>query len=931
MKRTKRLIVAILCLALVLTSALLVVAACGDRGFSITVLSYDEQKGSVAVSPPNSGSRYRANEQVTVTVVPSQNYEVQSFKVNGTEAALQNGEYTFEITQNTAIEVTFAEADPNREYTLTFELGDHAASGQTAPQQRSLHAGETTTLPEAPEAATGFKFEGWGTEKLQPNAQFTMPAGDKKLVAQWSEIIDSGYTVTVEPTENGTVALSPTGGTYAEGTTVSITATPNSGYEIFSFLVDGAPVNYDLDGNVGSWQLDIADDVTVQVLFRQIPPDTLYKVMTRVDKGDGTISLSPTPQQVAGQQGDFYAIGTDVTVTFTPAQGYILDFFTVTGGGSYEKVVNEDDLPTVEHTFTVSYDTEIVARFEAKQTQTQLPSYYQGSWTQINPLAGHVGKLAISATEFKYDDDIRGEQTYQVVQTPNGYAYVNGNFTTPFGFVDDAEGARSVLYIHMSGSLYYLFTKDGQTPDNAFPQELRNTKWDNLSVQGGEGTMGRYVIDQFGKAQLDSVKNYLLYAEQTEEGYTLHILYNGGYWLLNYRSDDKDIITFAQPGGMGQNTQYSRLKAQALPTEYRNTWTRVGGEDTIVVDSDGYLTYEGALCDVTTASKENFDYEFVLDGNRYGMGVLSGVNLLFVLDIGHDEYELYGIEGESIPNQTVGLPESYQGNWSFTDDSGTKHTLNISNGKMTIDGAPVTYWGEESAGGESSEYSYIARAVYNNAYWDVLISPTSIRLMNIMCYYSQNTSKWALEFRREGSAGVTFLQNYLGTWKQLGGDNVIVIGSDTFTFNGTNCTGTNVTVDTYAIKGALNATISLWEEGYFTNSLLRVETNSGTSYYESGTPSTPFPTALCGKTFSGGGKTIEVDEDGSATLNGNTLRLIDYSLKFIGFGTVAGTPDTGFVYDETAKTLYIITFDDEGGFTLSDIDGQNETIFTPSV
>ena len=78
MKRTKTLIVAILCLTLVLTSALLVVAACGEEGYSITVSSYDDQQGTVTYTQPQKGELYDPDETVTITVTPKDGYEVVS-------------------------------------------------------------------------------------------------------------------------------------------------------------------------------------------------------------------------------------------------------------------------------------------------------------------------------------------------------------------------------------------------------------------------------------------------------------------------------------------------------------------------------------------------------------------------------------------------------------------------------------------------------------------------------------------------------------------------------------------------------------------------------------------------------------------------------------------------------------------------------------
>lgn len=902
MKQAKRLIVAFLCLALVLTGTLLVVVACGEEGYSITA-SFNSQEGTVTYTDQQQNRRYAADEQVTVTVTPNENYQVQSFKVNGDEQPLADGTYTFNITQNTEIVVTFEPTDTDVNHVLTYGLGAHAASGATAPAQESLAQGETTSLPQGPSAEQGWEFGGWsdGTQTYAAGATFTMPGDDVTLTAQWNSAdTPTTYTLTVEKTENGSVEVDPEEGPYPTGTEITVTATPDPGYEIYTFMVNDAPVNH----KDGVYSFTITENTTITVYFTQSVFQT-YSLRTEINVvGTGTITVQPQKTE--------YIEGDEITVTFVPAQNYTLNRFTVQGVDA-----ELTDEQARSYTFNIADNTVIRAYFKATETTTSLPDYFYGQWTQINPLGGHVGKVEISATEFKYNDDIKGEQTYQVVQTPEGYAYKNDPFTTYFGFFTEDH---DVLYIHMGGTLFYLFTADGTIPDKTFPTAFNNTKWDSEN-------MGR-ISFELGKAKLDGNNAYLLDAEQDGDAYTLHVLYNGGYWILTYTLQDKSL-TFAQPGGQGQDRTYILLEAKPLPDEYKGTWTIVGNGEDLTVDSDGYLHYRGEIRDVMTAGKVNYAYEFTIDDSRFGLGVLYGTQMLFVLDFADDNYELYCLQGTDVPNSTVGLPDDYNGDWVYQPSGGDKLTLHIEGGTITINGQQVKYWGEEI-----QEEGYIARAVYDNSYWDVIISSSMVEFGSVMFDHSANKDKWDLQFRREGSAGVTFPSTFVGRWTQLGGDNVIVIGDDTFSFNGTNCTGASLTWDTYKITGALNATVSLWEEGYYMNALLKVETDSGTFYYENGTPSTSFPTDWRGKTFTSGEDTVIIAANGNATLNGNALRLIDYTLSYSGSSGLdgtPGTPDTGFAYDEVTKTLYIITFNADGGFTLSDLDGNNTKLFTPSV
>lgn len=136
MKKFRRAIVLILCLALAFT----LFAACGEKNgdnggdhdiaggneggnegegegggqdepaqtYTVT-LSFDGSQGSVQVSPPQSGDVYAENETVTVTVQPAAGFVVKEVLVNGTKVSLSGGKYEFAIKQNTTVSASFTD------------------------------------------------------------------------------------------------------------------------------------------------------------------------------------------------------------------------------------------------------------------------------------------------------------------------------------------------------------------------------------------------------------------------------------------------------------------------------------------------------------------------------------------------------------------------------------------------------------------------------------------------------------------------------------------------------------------------------------------------------------------------------------------------------------------------------------------------------
>ncbi len=154
-----------------------------------------------------------------------------------------------------------------------------------------------------------FEFEVYGTEAQQP----------------------ADYTLTVTTDTHGTVVLSPGGGTYPDGTVVTLTAAGNTGW-VFDHWEN------DLSGSVNPASVTMDSDKTVKAVFRQ---DTAtYYTVTVLPDTNGTVSLSPS--------GGTYADGTVVTLTATGNTGWVFDHWENDMSGN----TNPDDI-TVDSDKTV--------------------------------------------------------------------------------------------------------------------------------------------------------------------------------------------------------------------------------------------------------------------------------------------------------------------------------------------------------------------------------------------------------------------------------------------------------------------------------------------------------------------------------------------------------------------------------------------------
>ena len=145
---------------------------------------------------------------------------------NGTLTIGQGGTLTGEVTGNPVV------------YTVTV-LTD--GNGTASASEIYAAADDTVTLTATPDS--GYHFERWevvsGGVTVENNA-FTMPAQPVtvKAIFDRNSSGSSSYTITTPDAEHGTVAASPSRA--SSGTTVTITVTPDEGYELGELIVTDA-------------------------------------------------------------------------------------------------------------------------------------------------------------------------------------------------------------------------------------------------------------------------------------------------------------------------------------------------------------------------------------------------------------------------------------------------------------------------------------------------------------------------------------------------------------------------------------------------------------------------------------------------------------------------------------------------------------------
>ena len=153
------------------------------------------------------------------------------------------------------------------------------------------------------------------------NNQFTMPASAVNVSATFKYA--PKYNITVNTSENGSVSADMQ--TATEGTTVTLTVIPDEGYELDTLTVMNGETEVTATDNTFVMP---AGEVTVSATFKKIP-----RTIT-IDNSTITNGSVEADKSTAAE-------GDTVTLTWTAAEGYMMDKITVTDSNGDEVTVDQ--------------------------------------------------------------------------------------------------------------------------------------------------------------------------------------------------------------------------------------------------------------------------------------------------------------------------------------------------------------------------------------------------------------------------------------------------------------------------------------------------------------------------------------------------------------------------------------------------------------
>lgn len=220
--------------------------------------------GTVTATP----SAAAEGVEVTLTITPADNYELDTVTVTGaTVGAVTVTENKFTMpAEAVTVTVTFKEKvvvppTPTM-YSVTFD-----ADNGTTPAVVEVEENTAVAAPAVNPEKEGFTFLGWFAPEAAVAYDFaTLVTANLTLTAHWEEAgVPTTYAVTVVPTENGTASAPATA---AEDEEVTVTYEANEGFELDEITVTGETV-----GSVAVTDNKFtmpAEAVTVEVTFKAV-------------------------------------------------------------------------------------------------------------------------------------------------------------------------------------------------------------------------------------------------------------------------------------------------------------------------------------------------------------------------------------------------------------------------------------------------------------------------------------------------------------------------------------------------------------------------------------------------------------------------------------------------------------------------------------
>ena len=394
---------------------------------SITVVKAEFVTGvKITVTQPTGGKITPAGTASVLYALPgsdcefaftaNEGYKLKAITLNGVSVPYSQANYSLKVEEGKEYTVS-AEFEEVKTYSVTFNVsGFGSVIPNPTDNKLFVEEGKDLVFSLLPDEGNGVESVMMGETALIPDKEgkYTISALSEDKVVDIKFAQRKLCDVVVTYTEGGTV--SPETTQALEGETLVFTLTPNEGYEIESFTVNGVVVELAEDNTAS---VVITGNMTVIATFRAIVPTHLITAYVKNNVG-GTITAEGYTIE---QMKVYVQEGESITFVFTPDMDYEIS----------NVKVDARDVTIVNNTFTFSNVTaahNIVVTFTIKEHQTTTlytVKPYAGSNGTISPSVEQSLEAGKSVT-FTFTPDAGYEINYVMVDNVD-VAVTDGKYT----------------------------------------------------------------------------------------------------------------------------------------------------------------------------------------------------------------------------------------------------------------------------------------------------------------------------------------------------------------------------------------------------------------------------------------------------------------------------------------------------------------------
>jgi len=322
-------------------------------------------------SPAPGTHTYASGASVNVTALPSVNYFFDHWVLDGSPAGTANP-ISVLMNNNRTLQAVFSLI--NYTLAITTTIG---GTTNPAPGTYTYASGSSVNVTATP--YNNYKFVRWQLDgsNVTDNPITVQMNGNHTLNAVFQLLT---YRLTIVSSTGGTMDLGPGVHVYTNGTSVSVTAIPDTYYVLDYWLLDG-----NNNGSSNPFTVLMMDDHTLQPVFAHVN----YTLTISATTGGTT---NPLPGTYT------YSGGTTVAVNATPSAGYRFDHWVFDSvAGSWPNPVSI--LMNSSHTLRAVFVETHTLTISVSQGGTTNPA--PGTYTYDNPT--NVSLQAIPNANYFFD------------------------------------------------------------------------------------------------------------------------------------------------------------------------------------------------------------------------------------------------------------------------------------------------------------------------------------------------------------------------------------------------------------------------------------------------------------------------------------------------------------------------------------------------